>query len=453
MKLGQGLGLHKSAKIPFGTPAQISGLQLWLGSDYGVNAKTSADFNGSTNYLSSASVDFDKTNTDFSFGCWVKLDSTSGLKGIVSKYNTTGNQRSYMLYHNGTALTVAYSNNGSVASTLTHSTALSTGTWYFVVVVFDITNSLAKISLDSGAFETNAMTTLATSTEDYQIGGYASANVIDGQIDGAFFTDEALSIGTIGNLYNGGSGVDYATASSEFTALVDYWELNELSGNRSGELGHTLTDNNTVGSALGKIVEPVTNGDAVFQWLDKSGNSNHVTQSTFASQPTFSSNGVGTKSKPYLNFDGIDDYLDLTSAIDTTSDLTIFAVVQQDGADSVVLGNNNDNYFWLTNATSLFTSNRLGYEQYTSGETTSLILASATIGTAEDTITMYEDSVSQTTSWVNAVDSLFDMLYVGKHKLVTHNGKIAEILVFNKILSMSELSNVHSYINNKYGIY
>jgi hypothetical protein len=201
------------------------------------------------------------------------------------------------------------------------------------------------------------------------------------------------------------------------------------------------------------MVEPINNSEAVFQWLDKSGNSNHVTQSTFASQPTFSPNGLGTQSKPYLVFDGTDDYLDLTSAIDTTSDLTIFAVVQQDGADSVVLGNDNENYFWLTNGTSLFTSNRLGYEQYTSGETTNLILASATIGTAEDTITMYEDSVSQTTTWVNTSDNLYDMLYVGKHKLVTHNGKIAEILVFNKILSTVELSNVHLYINNKYGIY
>jgi hypothetical protein len=60
MKLGQGLGLHKSAKVPFGTPAQISGLQLWLDSDYGVNAKTSADFISANNeYLSSSSTDFE----------------------------------------------------------------------------------------------------------------------------------------------------------------------------------------------------------------------------------------------------------------------------------------------------------------------------------------------------------------------------------------------------------
>lgn len=439
MKLGQGLSLTKGI-LQFRGPNALPGLELWLDSDYGVNNKLCANFiNPNNEYLSfSTSIQLDG---DFTLGGWYNAGT-----GIL--FGNTNNSNWIRIV--GNSVQTRFS-GVSINSPIGVISPSGWGFWIFRrtgnTFIATYNNQEVVQLTQSATFQINTLGAKNVT------GG--SPNYYQGQMDSVFITEEYLSDEIITAMYDNGNGISYNEASKLFTPTVDYWELNEVSGNRTGELGTVLNDNNTVGSTIGYINEPASDGDAVFQWLDKSGNSNHVTQSTFASQPLYNPDGLGTQSKPYLVFDGNDDYLDLTSAIDTTSDLTIFAVIQQDGDDSLVLGNDNENYFWLTGGTTnIYTSNRLGYDQYSSGETTSLILASATIGTAEDTITMYENSVSQAASWVNAADSLFDLLYVGRYKTSSyHGGKIAEIFVYNRILSTLELSNMHMYINNKYGIY
>ena len=54
---------------------------------------------------------------------------------------------------------------------------------------------------------------------------------------------------------NPSAELDSNFSSSLFDDLVAYWNLNETSGDRADATGngHTLTDNNTVGYATGKI--------------------------------------------------------------------------------------------------------------------------------------------------------------------------------------------------------
>lgn len=67
---------------------------------------------------------------------------------------------------------------------------------------------------------------------------------------------------------------------------------------------------------------PVTaDGDPVGLWMDKSGNSNHFSQSTTAAKPTYRESG----GLAWLEFDGVDDSLLLSGALVKTSQVTVIA--------------------------------------------------------------------------------------------------------------------------------
>ena len=66
------------------------------------------------------------------------------------------------------------------------------------------------------------------------------------------------------------------------------------------------------------------NGSTVSQWRDKSGNNRHASQATAASQPTYAATGFN--GKPTIQFDGINDQLNLVQFAQV-SNQNIFAVV------------------------------------------------------------------------------------------------------------------------------
>lgn len=59
-------------------------------------------------------------------------------------------------------------------------------------------------------------------------------------------------------------------------------------------------------------------GNAVSQWDDASGNARHIVQATGGNQPLFRSSVANLNSKGGVDFDGTDDYLDVTFAADIT---------------------------------------------------------------------------------------------------------------------------------------
>ena len=118
------------------------------------------------------------------------------------------------------------------------------------------------------------------------------------------------------------------------------------------------------------ITAPV--GGKVTVWADKSGYGNNATQSvTDASRPI-----TGTRTMNSLNaldFDGIDDFLDLPSVATGTSGFTIgFSFVKDDGAvtDYPMSGSTNGDYTRLTNAEKGFL--RSGLKSFTGSETYSI---------------------------------------------------------------------------------
>jgi hypothetical protein len=174
--------------------------------------------------LSSASTDFDKTDNDFSLGGWVKLTSKITNQGIITKYNATGNQRSYALQHDGfSSFKFTTSSDGtSFGADLTDESAPSIGTWYFVVCVHDSVNDLIKISVNDSTFKTTALSGgVFNTSEDFAIGRRAN-KYFNGQVDGAFFYDKALTQDQVSALYNSGNGRFNRRRFNKFSLLVGF---------------------------------------------------------------------------------------------------------------------------------------------------------------------------------------------------------------------------------------
>ena len=113
------------------TPIELPSLLSWITArdTTKVNSLLAADFDGSTQSLSSTSTDFEYGDADNSRTFWVKFDSVAGTDAVVGKWGNTSNKRSWLLYRNGTSFQLYYSNDGTSSSFFNYITTLSTGVW------------------------------------------------------------------------------------------------------------------------------------------------------------------------------------------------------------------------------------------------------------------------------------------------------------------------------------
>ncbi len=222
--LGLGLGVHKLPELGLETLSRIFGdgnFYAWSGQDSNINPRQAADFNGTTQYLNSASTDFDMGDESFSFGGWMLC------KDVSASQQTFGRQdggilddRAYLINFNvGTTSWNAFISSDGTAANQTQVTGDTTtvvDTWYFVVAVYDHTNDVWKISINGGKFvvASHVGGSYSGSVADLVIG----ANNINGtpsygavSTDELFFSTRAMPLEDIITMYNGGSGVSHST--------------------------------------------------------------------------------------------------------------------------------------------------------------------------------------------------------------------------------------------------
>jgi hypothetical protein len=109
------------------------------------------------------------------------------------------------------------------------------------------------------------------------------ANWLMNDVEGANQTDSENSYDAtlIGTPVSTLASVNNTTIATIESSLVDWWRLNETSGDRIGELGHTLTDNATVGYALGKVQEVSVNATNVADFVSASSEYLSTTDTSF----------------------------------------------------------------------------------------------------------------------------------------------------------------------------
>lgn len=197
------------------------------------------------------------------------------------------------------------------------------------------------------------------------------------------------------------------------------------------------------------------------RWADFSGNDKHATQATAASQPVLNANV--TNYHPAFNFDGSNDYMDIASnlGINGTNNFTVLSVSTREA-----VGSNRAILSQQGNITNNFISYFASTNKYALGNTPSGIISSTgTYATANipylnattrsgNTFSLYTNGGADG-SGTGAFTFTNNNLRIGNRAAsadLAFDGSINEVIVYNRQLTATELSQVQSYLAFKYGI-
>lgn len=189
---------------PASTSPQInaSALTTWM------------DFDGTEDYAFYAdNAHFDISGTEkniatalqgLTVGAWIKIDTlNSSLDGIISKWNTTSDQRSYALYLSGNLLIFSISKDGTngTIDVQASTVVLTTVPWYFVVGRFDpgATIRLSVNGVDESSVA--AQSAVFNSTAQFRIASINAGDYFDGRIAHAFVCSALIPNVTVKALY------------------------------------------------------------------------------------------------------------------------------------------------------------------------------------------------------------------------------------------------------------
>jgi len=192
---------------------------------------------------------------------------------------------------------------------------------------------------------------------------------------------------------------------------------------------------------------------------DQSGQANNASQATGANQPLWVDNQLN--GKPIVRFDGSNDFMEFASGfLNNYSDITIFFVIKPIlGSNAGILAPSNDAGIGLeVLAWTGYHELRInGAVKYKSG-----LLKNNTF-----TISDFTYNSLNTNAYVNGISLVttaggaalnFNGVYALGRYAASYGSfysafDVAEIMIYNRTLTSSEILNVQNYLNNKYGIF
>ena len=197
----------------------------------------------------------------------------------------------------------------------------------------------------------------------------------------------------------------------------------------------------------------------VSAWSDKSGRGNDVAQSTVSNQPLREGYG-GQNEKAYFSFDGTNDSMvsDTNSPID--KDFTIFEVSKFDSVSGAVF-----NYSYSENRISIGIDSNGYFFTKVVGDSVELTANTGITNTGENHIGVlvkenktinlkYYDSSNAITNTDTSPDFDGTIAYnESSFSVGVLDGQSQELIVYNRVLSDTEIAKVTDYLNLKYKIY
>jgi hypothetical protein len=204
------------------------------------------------------------------------------------------------------------------------------------------------------------------------------------------------------------------------------------------------TDLTTLFQDTGATSPVTAPGQSVARWNDKSGNNNHATQATGTAQPTCQTG--------YLAFDAGDSLASL--AIDY-SQLTVAAVAYRnnttDFQNIAYLGNSS---FMFQSAAAQFrvVDNIFSSLIVSAATTTKLLVVASVTKSATQTLSINGGAESsQGASSGNANGTVHIGSQGGTVRFL--NGRIYELILFNRQLNSVERTGLRNFLNTKHSIY
>jgi len=144
------------------------------------------------------------TEQSVTFGFWCTLESSVARARTITKWDGTASE--YLLSFE--SLKPAFRGGGINFNT---GAALSTGTWYFVLMWYDAVGNTAYISVNNGgAYSQGGVAGIPDSNGNFQIGGGSAGEWFDGVLDEVFIYKRVLTDDERSWLYNSGIGRRYA---------------------------------------------------------------------------------------------------------------------------------------------------------------------------------------------------------------------------------------------------
>lgn len=154
----------------------------------------------------------------FSFALWVKLNTVSAVRTLLSKRAGGGNLEYWIRYSNSSnRFEFTVSPNGTSTTTVTANVfgAPSTATWYLIITKYDGTN--ISLSVNAGTPDTAAFSAdVVDGSQTFRIGAGNNSEYMDGAVDEIALWKRALSAGEETVLYNGGSGLAYSNFGNSY---------------------------------------------------------------------------------------------------------------------------------------------------------------------------------------------------------------------------------------------
>ena len=200
-------------------------------------------------------------------------------------------------------------------------------------------------------------------------------------------------------------------------------------------------------------VQAASNG-SITQWVDQSGNGNNATQTTFSYLPTLTASALN--GRPVVTFGGT-NYFNLPNLMSGATSGEIFIVVQASSATP----SNNLGLYQFGNGAGGSYPNSSGLITDNFGSSTTY-----TVGIPPSGVTQYSlyNVSSQSGQWTARLDGITLLNsttnsvvfngtpHLGHNSNNAFNGTVAEVIVYNSVLSAAARATVGQYLVSKYSL-
>ena len=198
----------------------------------------------------------------------------------------------------------------------------------------------------------------------------------------------------------------------------------------------------------------------VSKWADKSGNNYHAEQAVSANQPTTGATTINGRN--VISFNAASWLVTPSGFNPSTNGITVFAVAKatdtpgnkqlmaQENLSGTgrtwFLADGNEAYATVIGATQLTLS---------SGTTATVLVRVSCSAGASQTLTLSQNAGAVSATATRTIESTIGAAVIGasKAKASPFDGSAAEIVVYPRVLSATEVNLVETYLNRKWAIY
>jgi hypothetical protein len=196
----------------------------------------------------------------------------------------------------------------------------------------------------------------------------------------------------------------------------------------------------------------LNDGDPVATWADQSGNSRDFSQATSAARPTYKTNILN--GKPVVRSDGVDDYLNTTSfTLAQPLTVSIVHVPRSVSTTDVLFDAGSVSgcaIYHNASSTYLFDANG-----GSGGNTTGPVLNTPEIVTTvfnAASSAVVRNGVSQSASGTGGLNGGLRIMANRVLSAAYNQGDYAEVILYNRALTVGERQQVEAYANVKYAL-